>query len=579
MQYRKKSYVHYSTLIGVIILGAALRFWHLDLKPLWLDEVLTALFSLGRSYGELPLEVVFPVSKLEEIFTLKSGISCSTIAQTIAAQSTHPPLFFCLMHSWQSWLGTEQLIWVMRSLSVLMGVGAIVAIYCLSRRAFSPSAALMAAALMAFSPFAVYLSQEARHYTMPMLLITLALWGLIQIEQDLYTRRGGSKPIIWLCWAIVNSIGCYVHYFFIIAFLAQLMTLTGLMYWRRHLLPTGSWVTLSLTVIGVTVSYLPWLPVLLNDFGRAETGWLPKPENIAPLYQTLLGWLAMVIALPIEAQPLAIAVPMTLLTVAFGSWFGWCCWRGYRHLWQQSSTQLATLTLSGFTLSVLLQFAVIVYLLGKDITIAPRYNFVYYPAVCILLGASLTLGYKQQSQVKAKETISPSPSLPLSPALLLPLSISLLSSLLVASNLVFLKPFHPQQVAQDMNLEQNIPLVVVMGYKNIQDVALGLSFALAIDQLKSGLDDSATRELSNTQSTAGSYFAFLPREQGYELIWQQLSRLSALPAPPLNLWVVAPGLKRRNYPQQLGISTQTNCTLDPTQHYRIGIPYQLYRCL
>lgn len=476
------------------------------------------------------------------------------------------------MHSWHSWLGTEPLIWIMRSLSVLMGVGAIMAIYCLSRTAYSPAAALMAAALMAFSPFAVYLSQEARHYTMPMLLITLALWGLIEIEYTLYNQRQRFKLVIWLFWGIINSIGCYVHYFFIIAFLAQLMTLTGVMYWRRRLLPTGSWRILSLTVIAVAVSYLPWFPVLLNDFGRAETGWLPKPENIAPLYQTLLGWLAMVIALPIEAQPLPIAVPMALLTVAFGSWFGWLCWRGYRHLWQQSSTQLATVTLSVFTLGVLLQFAVIVYLLGKDITIAPRYNFVYYPAVCVLLGASLTLGYKQQSPGNVKNTFSPSPHLRLI------LSISLLSSLLVASNLVFLKPFHPQKVAQDMNLEPNIPVMVIMGYKNIQDVALGLSFALAIDQLKSGLDDSATKQPSSTQNPDRSYFAFLPREQGYELVWQKLSKLSALPAPPLNLWVVAPGLKRQNYPQQLGISTQTNCILDPTQHYRIGIPYQLYRC-
>ncbi|NEO32038.1 MAG: hypothetical protein F6K36_16710 [Symploca sp. SIO3C6] len=566
-------------LIGVIFLGTVLRFWHLDLKPLWLDEVLTALFSLGRSYSELPLEVVFPLSKLEEVFTLKPGISCSTIAQTLAAQSTHPPLFFCLMYSWYNWLGTEPLIWVMRTLSVVMGVGGIIAIYCLSRIAFSPAAALMTAALMALSPFTVYLSQEARHYTMPMLLITLALWALIQIEQDLYVRHQHSKPIIWLLWGIVNSIGCYIHYFFIIAFLAQLITLTGFMYWRRRLLPTGSWVTLSLTVIGVVVSYLPWFPVLLDDFGRAETGWLPKPEHIAPLYQTLLGWLAMVIALPIEAQPLLIAIPMALLTVAFGIWLGRCYWRGYTNLWQQSSTWLATVTLSSFTINVLLQYAVIVYLLGKDLTIAPRYNFVYYPALCVLLGASLTLGYKQPSYGDLRNTISPSPHLPLSPGLFLPLSVSLLSSLLVASNLVFLKPFHPQQVAQDMNLEPNIPVMVVMGYKNIQDVALGLSFALALDQLRPDLDDSTSKPLSSNQSPAGSYFAFLQREDGYELVWQQLSRLSALPAPPLNLWVIAPGLKRRSYPQQLELSTQTTCTLDPTQHYRIGIPYQLYRCL
>ena len=43
---------HYLTLAAIVLLGALLRFWHLDLKPLWLDEVITALFSLGRNYYE-----------------------------------------------------------------------------------------------------------------------------------------------------------------------------------------------------------------------------------------------------------------------------------------------------------------------------------------------------------------------------------------------------------------------------------------------------------------------------------------------------------------------------------------------
>ena len=73
----------------------------------------------------------------------------------------------------------------MRSLPALIGVIEIAAIYCLNRLVFSKSAALMAAALMAVSPFAVYLSQEARHYTLPMLLTTLALLGLIKIQQSL----------------------------------------------------------------------------------------------------------------------------------------------------------------------------------------------------------------------------------------------------------------------------------------------------------------------------------------------------------------------------------------------------------
>ncbi|HAJ63528.1 MAG TPA: hypothetical protein DCP31_33405, partial [Cyanobacteria bacterium UBA8543] len=409
MKHSKNLSIHYFALAGIITLGAVLRFWNLDLKPLWLDEVLTALLSLGRPYKDVPLEVVFPLSTLHQLFTLQPDVSWTEIAQGVATQSTHPPLFFCLMHQWLSWMQpiAQPLIWKLRAMPALFGVGAIASIYYLNRVAFSPNAGLMAAAFMAFSPFGVYLSQEARHYTLPILLITLALLGLIQIQQALYARQQLPSPILWLSWGIVNSIGCYVHYFFILAFLAQLLTLTGLMYWRRRMLPRGSFLAVMLVVVGVAVSYLPWLSVLLGSFGRQETSWLPKPEHIAPVYQTVAGWVSMAIALPIENQSLWVQVPMVLLTMGFAIWVARLAVRGLKQLWHQPSTHIETFTLSCFTLAVLLQFVAIIYLLSKDITVAPRYNFVYYPAMCALLGVSFTRSQKSEVRSQKSEVRHP----------------------------------------------------------------------------------------------------------------------------------------------------------------------------
>ena len=560
MNNSKNLSTHYWTLAGVIVLGAILRFWHLDLKPLWLDEVLTALLSLGRLYVDVPLDVVFPLSTLQELFTLKPDVSCPEIAQAVASQSTHPPLFFCLMHQWLSWLEplTQSLGWKLRALPALIGVCAIASIYCLNRIVFSPAAGLMGAALMAVSPFGVYLSQEARHYTLPVLLTTLALLGFVQIQQTLYSQKL-PQPRIWVMWGIVNSLGCYVHYFFILAFIAQLLTLVGVMLFRRRL-PKGSWVALGLVVVGVAVSYLPWLPMLFGDFGRPETGWLPTPEHIMPLVQTLIGWILMVIALPIEGQPLWIQVPMALLMLGFTSWVSWH-WRGFKQLWRQPETRVATLSLSCFTACVLLQFFAIVYLLGKDITVAPRYNFVYYPAITALLGASLAVNTGKIGQWKK----------------ILPLCVALLSCVFVVSNLVFLKPFNPQQIAQDMNLEPVVPMMIAMGYNNFQDVALGLSVALAVEKGNPGVAE----EREDTS------FVFLDSKLGYDLVWQKLSKLPAFSLGRMNLWVIAPGLRRRDYPQQLtigsaepavGIANQIPCTRDPSEYYRLGVPYQLYRC-
>lgn len=548
---KRKLFLNYLALAGAIALGTILRFWHLDLKPVWQDEVITALFSLGRSYNDVPLDVVFPLNRVEQIFTLKPGVGCAQIADAVATQSNHPPLFFCLMHNWAEaplvGVMARGWVWSLRALPALFGVGAIAAVYGFNRVAFSPAAGLWGAAVMAVSPFAVYLSQEARHYTLPILLITLALLGLIQIQQD-FQQPYKLRPWVWVGWVVVNIIGLYVHYFFILDLIAQMATLLGLMYWQRRILPRRVWVAAGLAVTVVVLSYLPWLPVLLDHFSRSENSWLPHPNHIAPLFQTLISWLFMVIALPVEAQPLWIAVPSGLLMVLFGSWLVWHISKGLRQLWSTPATHLATLTLLSFTLWVLLEFFAIVYLLGKDLTAVPRYDFVYYPSICALLGASLL---KRGSRKESK----PNSPLPLF------LLVGVLSSAFVVSNWVLQKPFYPQQVAQNLNQEPSVPLMVVVGYTDRQAVALGLSFALALEKVRSDVD-----------------FAFFNPSPQYEVLWKHLSVLTPPAVSKLNLWVIGPGLKQRDYPQHLALSSQATCTLDPKNYYRIGVPYQLYRC-
>jgi hypothetical protein len=57
--------------------------------------------------------------------------------------------------------------------------------------------------------------------------------------------------------------------------------------------------------------------------------------------------------------------------------------------------------------------------------------------------------------------------------------------------------------------------------------------------------------------------------------------------PPLNLWVVAsPGMRTKNYPQQLRLNApptattraKMRCEVDPEEFHRLGFPYQLFRC-
>jgi hypothetical protein len=232
MDNSKNLSLHYWALAGVMALGVTLRFCNLDLKPLWLDEVLTALLSLGHRYKDVPLEVVFPASTLQELFTLQPTSQlfrdCPSRCHRIHPSS---PVFL-LNASMVEWGGTRRPYALVetQSASCSVGGGCDRSYLCFQSYRFFPKRRPHRSRFHGGFSFAVYLSQEARHYTLPMLLIILALLGLMHIQYALYNRQQLPKPLVWLLWGIINSIGCYVHYFFILAFIAQLLTLTGLMY-------------------------------------------------------------------------------------------------------------------------------------------------------------------------------------------------------------------------------------------------------------------------------------------------------------------------------------------------------------
>lgn len=548
-----RGYFNYLGLWGAIAIGAVLRFAYLDFKPLWMDEVITAIFSFGKNYHDLPLGVVVPLKSIPDIFTFQPGVSCVQIADNLASQSTHPPLFFCGMYRWIEWVRIFGNNWVMqlRSLPALFGLGAIAAIYGVNYIAFSPKSAIIAALLMAVSPFAVYLSQEARHYTLPMFLITLSLLCIMQIQRDIV--EGKVKYWVWLLWIFISIIGFYTHYFFILAFIAEIATLLLLIYCYKFPKINKIKVIFYLIIssISVLIAFLPWAVIIISHAQRSETNWLPTTGLFAPFYQTIVNLALMMIALPVENQSLIMMIICGLLMLIFTIWAGLIIFQGLKEIWSQDTTHLATFTLISFTCCVWLECFAIAYLSGKDITAIPRYSFIYYPSVCSLLAASIS--QHQNYNIKTKRQT------------LIIIFVSLLSSILVINNLAFQKPFMPEKVAANMNLEPSLPLMLVVTYQSYQDVALGLSFALTLEKIRNQTSDSDS-------------FAAVQNYPSLTDVWTKLTQLSITIKSQFNLWIVSPGLRRRDYPEKLILSANNTCTIDHKNHYRIGIPYQLYRC-
>ena len=214
-------------LIGVglfwagICLGAILRFLNLDSKPASSIEIATIGYSLGHGFGEIALDRLLSLDILLAPLRLDTGIGYGEVLTRLTTESTHPPLYFWLTHWWLNlWTENGELVSLQlaRSLSAIFGILTIPATFYLSWISFRCRlTAHLAALLTAISPYGIYLAQEARHYTLTILWLILALICLIKSLQ--IVQKQMLIPLWLSCvWIIINALGVATHYFFWISF-------------------------------------------------------------------------------------------------------------------------------------------------------------------------------------------------------------------------------------------------------------------------------------------------------------------------------------------------------------------------
>ena len=152
-----------ATLITITALGCALRVWEIGSKGLWLDEA----FSVWLGWQPLG-DLLGWLVKIDQ----------------------HPPLYYALLHLGIKLAGDGP--HDVRMLSALIGVLTIPVIFFMGRRLMDVRAGLIAALILALSPFHVRFAQEARMYTLLALNVGLALLALAYLLTD---ERATSTPI------------------------------------------------------------------------------------------------------------------------------------------------------------------------------------------------------------------------------------------------------------------------------------------------------------------------------------------------------------------------------------------------
>ncbi|MGQ9554899.1 MAG: glycosyltransferase family 39 protein [Anaerolineae bacterium] len=235
---RTRQFPEVATLSLILLLAALLRFYGLGQQSLWADE--------GNSWGMAirPLAAIGPA----------------------AAGDIHPPLYYYLLNLWVRLFGTSEV--GLRSLSAVCGWLLVLVTYLWARHLAGKAVATVAGAAAAISPFAIYYSQEARAYA----LVTL-LAASSTLAGSAYLWAGEKqRPMVTaaVAYVLLAAALLWSHYLAsLVLLLLNLFAFAWLLGFRKRgdaWRQARTWLLLQAAVV---LSYLPWLPTMLQRAG----GW------------------------------------------------------------------------------------------------------------------------------------------------------------------------------------------------------------------------------------------------------------------------------------------------------------------
>jgi mannosyltransferase len=231
---------------------------------------------LGLTLVAFALRVVGMDQSLygDELFAYEEveGHSLIGVLREVESQSIEvsPPLFFVL--AWLSAKLGDPTIWI-RLPSLIAGTALVPVVYLLGSRTVGRPAALLAAALTAIAPFAIFYATEARPYATLTVLVALSTWSLLSALES----RGRWW---WAAYAVAAAAAIYAHYTGVFVLAAQAL-------WAIWAYPAQRR-PLVVATLGIIVLYLPWLPFVRGKESLPIYGTLEASADDALLLPTVL---------------------------------------------------------------------------------------------------------------------------------------------------------------------------------------------------------------------------------------------------------------------------------------------------
>jgi mannosyltransferase len=210
-----------------------LRIHSLDANSLWNDELMSVAYANSDGFWERLLR---------------------------SATTINMAFYYVVLHFW---LNLGQSDFFVRLPSVVFGLLAIPAIYVLGARLFDRKVGIIAALLLAVHALHIEYSQEARSYSLAVLLAILSSLFLVRVIER-------STPNNWLSYIVFSVLMVYTHVFGLLVIMAHAVSFLFIL---RQQVP---WMDMVISMITIGLMLLP-LGVLTLVHGDA-VNWVPTPS-------------------------------------------------------------------------------------------------------------------------------------------------------------------------------------------------------------------------------------------------------------------------------------------------------------
>lgn len=268
-------------IILLLVLGIFFRFYNLERKMYWHDEVLTSVRVGGHDWPEF-MQTIFDghlvsAADLQIYQSPRSDRGVEDLVDNLASENAHhPPLYYLLMKGWVLFWGHS--LTTTRSLSALFSVLALPALYWLCQELFSsPLVGGLAVALMAVSPLHLLYAQEARQYSLWVVWILLSSAGLLRAVRV-------KTLIAWATYAMTLALGCYT-------FLFNGFVALGHALYMLCNSSTKALKSYALAFLSGMLLFSPWMLVIARTYQHVQhmTSWTMIPMSSQDRIQAW-GW-------------------------------------------------------------------------------------------------------------------------------------------------------------------------------------------------------------------------------------------------------------------------------------------------